>query len=114
MTAHQSERIALPDVKMHLVRPTEPVVARVVRTELCTAPKAAGIGRHVELDVSGTPLAGSFVPGQSFGVIPPGNDSTGRRHKVRLYSLASPTRGEKGGEAGAIVATTVKRTIDEH
>lgn len=108
------DRVPLLDVQMHVVRPAEPVTARVVRTEVCTAPKAAGIVRHVELDISGTPLVGKFIPGQSFGVIPPGNDATGRRHKVRLYSVASPTRGEASGPAGAVISTTVKRTIDEH
>ncbi len=105
--------IDFPDVSMHLVRPNEPVRARVVRNEVCTrSKKAAGFVRHVELDVSGTPLEGGFRAGQSFGVIPPGEDERGRPHKVRLYSIASPTAGEDG--AGTILATTVKRTIDEH
>jgi ferredoxin--NADP+ reductase len=110
----KSERIPLTEVRMHLVRPTEPVAARLVRSEVCTARKAAGIVRHIELDVAGTPLAGAIVPGQAFGVVPPGNDSTGRRHKVRLYSVASPTLGESSGPPGTVIATTVKRTIDEH
>lgn len=104
--------IELPDVRMHVVRPTEPVVGRIVRNEVCTNPKAAGFVRHVEIDVSGTALAGGFRAGQSFGVLPPGVDERGQAHKVRLYSIASPTRGEDG--RGAVIATTVKRTIDEH
>jgi ferredoxin--NADP+ reductase len=39
-------------------------------------------------------------------------DEKGRPHKLRLYSIASPSGGEDG--SGNIVATTVKRTIDEH
>ncbi len=98
---------------MHLVRPTAPVVGRVVRNEVCTASeKAAGFVRHVEIDVGGTALAGSFRAGQSFGVVPPGVDKHGQPHKVRLYSIASATRGEDG--AGRVLSTTVKRTIDEH
>jgi ferredoxin--NADP+ reductase len=112
--SHHADRIALPEVEMHTVRPTEPVLGRVVRTELCTSKKAAGFVRHVDIDVSGTPLAGKFRPGQSFGVIPPGVDANGKPHKVRLYSVASPTRGEEGGPPGTIISTTVKRTIDEH
>lgn len=105
--------IDFPDVSMHLVRPTEPVRARVVRNVVCTrSKKAAGFVRHVEIDVSGTPMEGNFRAGQSFGVIPPGEDERGRPHKVRLYSIASPTGGEDG--AGKVLATTVKRTIDEH
>ncbi|MBX3357696.1 MAG: hypothetical protein KF745_04630 [Phycisphaeraceae bacterium] len=109
-----SEKIDLPEVSMHIVRPVEPVQARVVKSELCTSRKAAGVVRHIELDVSGTPLVGTFIPGQSFGVIPPGVDENGRPHKVRLYSVASPTRGEPSGPHGAVISTTVKRTIDEH
>lgn len=97
---------------MHLVRPTDPVTGVVVRNEVCTGAKAAGFVRHVEIDVGGTPLAGAYRAGQSFGVIPPGVDERGQPHKVRLYSIAAPTRGEDG--RGSIVSTTVKRTIEEH
>jgi len=106
--------LTLPEVRMNVVRPSAPVVGRVVRNDICTASrKAAGFVRHIEIDVSGTPLAVSFRAGQSFGVIPPGVDvKTGKPNQVRLYSLACPSAGEDG--AGAIVSTTVKRTIDEH
>lgn len=103
----------LPEVKMHLYRPNEPTVGRIVRTELCTAGrKAAGVVRHVEIDVSGTELAGNCVPGQSIGVLAAGTDANGRPHAVRLYSLASPSTGEGGNPA--IISTTVKRTVEEH
>lgn len=111
-TAEPSSPIALPEAKMHLYRPNEPVVAKVVKNEICTARKAAGFVRHLEFDVSGTQLAGNVLPGQSIGVLAPGNDEKGRPHAVRLYSVASPTAGEDG--SGAIISTTVKRTIDEH
>ncbi len=105
--------IDFPEVSMHLVRPTAPVTGRVTRNEICTrSKKSAGFVRHVEIDISATPLEGAFRAGQSFGVIPPGEDERGRPHKVRLYSIASPTAGEDG--AGKVLATTVKRTIDEH
>lgn len=103
----------LPEVEMHLVRPDDPVVGRVVETRYCTRAgrKAAGIVRHVAIDVSGTPLAGRFRVGQSFGVLPPGTDSNGKPHALRLYSIASPSFGEDG--EGKVVATTVKRLITE-
>ncbi|MBY0307368.1 MAG: hypothetical protein K2Q09_01370, partial [Phycisphaerales bacterium] len=66
----------------------------------------------VEFDVSGTDLAGRCIPGQAVGVLPDGLDKDGREHKLRLYSLASPSRGEDG--KGAVISTTVKRVIDEH
>lgn len=117
MTAHATptpgSEIEFPQVQMHLHTPKEPGMGRVVRSEICTAGrKAAGFVRHVEIDVSGTKLAGACAAGQSFGVIPPGVDARGKPHAVRLYSLASPTAGEDG--AGNIISTTVKRTIDEH
>jgi ferredoxin--NADP+ reductase len=103
----------LREAKMHLLGPASPGVGVVVSSERCTASrKAAGFVRHVAIDVSRTALAGNFVPGQSFGVIPPGVDGNGKPHKVRLYSIASPSRGEDG--EGKVLATTVKRTIDEH
>ncbi len=108
--AHPGDPL-LPDAQMHLVPPNAPVLARVVRSELCTNGKSQSIVRHVCIDVSGTPLAGNFLAGQSFGVIPPGVDAQGRPHKVRLYSIASPAYGEDG--AGRVLSTTVKRLVAE-
>ena len=112
-TNAEQSAVALPDVQMHLVRPTEPVTAKVISNTICTrSKKSAGFVRHIEIDVSGTPLEGSFRAGQSFGVLPPGQTAQGKPEKVRLYSIASPSAGEDG--SGAVLATTVKRTIDEH
>jgi ferredoxin--NADP+ reductase len=111
-TAHTPE-IDLTPVKMHLHAPNAPAVGRVVNNQRCTASKkSAGFVRHVAIDVSGTQLAGNFRAGQSFGVIPPGLDANSKPHKLRLYSIASPSAGEDG--KGLVLATTVKRTIDEH
>ncbi|MEQ8316426.1 MAG: hypothetical protein RIE77_11170 [Phycisphaerales bacterium] len=103
----------LVEVKMHIAGPKAPVSGVVTRNDRCTAgSRAAGFVRHVEIDVSQTPLAGSFVPGQSFGVHAPGEDHRGRPHALRLYSIASPAEGEDG--KGGVIATTVKRLIDEN
>lgn len=97
---------------MHLATPTSPGVGVVVSNERCTASKkSAGFVRHVAIDVSSTALSGKFIAGQSFGVIPPGTDKNGKPHKLRLYSIASPSAGEDG--QGRVLATTVKRLIDE-
>ncbi len=96
---------------MHLVMPNAPVTGVIHATSLCMKGKSASFVRHVEIDITGTPLEGSFRAGQSFGVIPSGTDRNGKPHKVRLYSLASPSWGEDG--FGRIIATTPKRAIAE-
>ncbi|MEM7229730.1 MAG: hypothetical protein AAF432_13040 [Planctomycetota bacterium] len=101
----------LPEAPMHLVRPKEPVVGRIVGNDLCMKGKSASYVRHVTIDVSGTPLEGNFLAGQSFGVIPPGLNEKGKPHPVRLYSVSCSSRGEDG--EGKIIATTPKRLIDE-
>ncbi|MBK7405449.1 MAG: hypothetical protein IPJ41_12655 [Phycisphaerales bacterium] len=104
---------ALPQVEMHLHPPDRPARGVVVETYSCTAsPKSAAFVRHIVLDVSGSDLPGRIRAGQSFGVLPPGTTEQGRPHKVRLYSIANATGGEGGDEN--LIATTVKRTIDEH
>lgn len=104
--------IQLRPAQMHLYKPAAPAVATIVKNEPCTAGrKASGFVRHVEFDVTGTELVGRCLPGQAIGVLPDGVDKDGREHKLRLYSLASPTRGEDG--KGAVLSTTVKRLIDE-
>jgi ferredoxin--NADP+ reductase len=101
----------LPEAKMNLVKPTAPVTGRVASTRLCMRGKSASFIRHVAIDVAGTPLAGNFLVGQSFGVIAPGVDAAGKPHKVRLYSIASPSWGEDG--EGNVLSTTPKRVIEE-
>lgn len=96
---------------MHLVLPGTPVLGRVASNELCMRGKSSSFVRHVAIDITGTPLEGNFLAGQSFGIIPPGLDHHGKPHKVRLYSIASPTWGEDG--AGRIMSTTPKRLIAE-
>jgi ferredoxin--NADP+ reductase len=101
----------LADASMHLAGPQDPATGRVVSTRLCTRGKSASFVRHVCIDVGGTPLEGRFRAGQSFGVIPPGVDERGRPHKLRLYSIASPSFGEDGD--GRVLSTTPKRLIAE-
>lgn len=105
----------LPEVRLNLATKADPVTGTVVSNTTCTNAKpgkSASFVRHIAIDVAGTALAGAIVPGQSFGVIPPGADAKGRPHNLRLYSVSSPTVGEDG--AGNVIATTVKRVIDEH
>lgn len=111
-TAPLTGEPVMPAVDQHLVKPNEPIIGKIHATRLCTTSrKAAGFVRHIEIDISGTPLAGSWVAGQSFGVIPPGQTDKGNPHKLRLYSIAAPTGGETGD--GSIITTAVKRVLDE-
>lgn len=102
----------LPQARMNLVRPRAPVTGIVVSNERCMRGKSASFVRHTVIDVSGTPLAGNCLAGQSFGVIPPGVDERGKAHKVRLYSIANPSSGEDGNPNW--LSTTPKRLIDEY
>jgi len=103
----------LPDVQQHLVKPNAPVIGTIVSNEVCTkSKKAARFVRHIEIDVSGTPLENAWVSGQSFGVIPEGLTEQGNPHKLRLYSIAAPASGENGN--GKVISTTLKRVVDEH
>ena len=68
----------LPDVHMNLVRPKAPVMGKIVSNDLCMRGKSASFVKHTVIDVSGTQLAGTFRAGQSFGVIPPGVDASGK------------------------------------
>lgn len=109
---HAGPEIEFPEVRVNLRMPNNPCTGRVVSSELCTQRKAAGFVRHIAIDVSGTELEGNLLPGQSFGVLAPGNADNGKPHKPRLFSVASPSKGEDG--QGRVIATTVKRLVDEH
>lgn len=102
---------ALPEARMHVVLPTAPVRGTVSASQICTKGKSASYVRHICVDVGGTPLEGAWLAGQSFGVVPPGVDERGKPHKVRLYSIASPSYGEDGH--GRVLSTTCKRLLAE-
>jgi ferredoxin--NADP+ reductase len=104
--------IRQPEVDLNIYKPKDPVKVPIVKCEITTDSSSPNFVRHIEFDVSGTDLENRVVPGQALGVLAKGKDENGRPHKVRLYSICSPTRGEDG--EGKIYATTVKRVIDEH
>lgn len=110
MTVHPNDPV-LREARMHVVLPGAAVSARISSSDPCLRGKSASFVRHIGVDLAGTPLDGTFLAGQSFGVVVPGTDAKGRPHKVRLYSIASPSYGEDG--LGRIISTTCKRTIEE-
>lgn len=103
--------IKLPEVELNIYSPKDPVEVPIVENWICTKEASPNFVRHITFDVSGTKLEGKIRVGQSIGILPPGKDENGRPHKLRLYSVSSPTEGEEGKQQ--LVSTTVKRTIEE-
>lgn len=103
--------IILPEVELNIYTPKNPVEVTVVENRIITRESSPNIIRHMTFDISGTELVNRVRVGQSLGVLPPGKNEKGRPHKLRLYSVSSPTKGE-GGKPH-LVSTTVKRTIEE-
>ena len=106
------ERADFPNPGINLVRPASPVEATIVKTELCMNGKSASFVRHIDVDLAGTGLEGSFHAGQSLAVIPPGVRENGKPEKARLYSVSSPTHGADG--EGRVISLCVKRVVDEY
>ena len=104
--------IILPDVELNIYNKNHPVEAKIVENRIVSKESSPNYVRHITFDVSGTELEGRVCVGQSVGVMPPGEDEKGRPHKMRLYSVSSPSGGENGNPA--LISTTVKRTIEEY
>lgn len=65
---------------------------------------------HVVLDFGAMPLP--ILEGQSIGIVAPGQDSKGRSHHARQYSIASPRNGERAGYNN--LSLTIKRVLEDH
>ena len=88
--------ITLPEVELNIYSPKDPTEITVVENYVCTKESSPNFVRHMTFDVSGTELEGRVRIGQSIGILPPGEDERGKPHKLRLYSVSSPTEGEEG------------------
>ncbi len=82
-----------------------PAIATVIGNYRLTAPDVDNDVRHIILSFAETPFP--VLEGQSVGVVPPGVDDKGEKHRIRLYSIASPRHGEKPNTYS--LALTVKR-----
>ncbi len=110
---NRSSGIVYPEVAVNLYKPKNPVEVPVVENRIATEQISPNIIRHITFDVSGTGLEGRIRSGQSVGIVPEGiTEPDGKPAKVRLYSVASPSRGEDGD--GKIISLTVKRVIEEN
>jgi benzoyl-CoA 2,3-dioxygenase component A len=99
---------AHPYVNLHTL--ANPALATVSGNFALTGPGASSDIRHIVLDFGAT--AFPVLEGQTIGIVPPGTDSQGRPHHVRLYSIASPREGERPRYNN--VALTVKRVTVDH
>ncbi len=103
--------IKLPEVELNIYSKNNPVEVEVVENYVATKESSPNFVRHVTFDITGTDLVDRIRVGQSVGILPPGEDERGRPHRLRLYSVSSPSTGEHGKKH--LVSTTVKRTIEE-
>lgn len=103
--------IILPEVELNIYSPKNPAEVTVVENYVCTRESSPNFVRHITFDISGTELVGRVRVGQSIGILPPGENEKGRPHKLRLYSVSSPSKGEGGKEH--LISTTVKRVLEE-
>jgi len=99
---------AHPQVNLHTL--AKPAIATVSGNYRLTSDGASSDIRHIVLDF-GT-LAFPVLEGQTIGIIPPGVDSGGKPHHVRLYSIANPRDGERPRYNN--IALTVKRVTQDH
>ena len=83
--------ITLPEVELNIYTPKEPTQATIVENYIVTKESSPNIVRHITFDISGTDLVDRVRVGQSVGILPPGENEKGRPHKLRLYSISSPT-----------------------
>jgi len=89
---------------------SQPAVATVSGNLRLTSEGAENDIRHIVLDLGDTVFP--VLEGQTVGVLPPGTDSHGRAHRVRLYSIASPRNGERPNYNN--ISLTVKRVTVDH
>src|SRR5699024_12357458 len=83
--------IKLPEVELNIYTPRDWVEVPVTENYICTKGASSNFVRHVTFDMSGTDLLDCLIVGQSIGILPPGENKMGRPHKLRLYSVSSPT-----------------------
>lgn len=101
---HSAEK---PQLNLFDIR--HPVTATVTGNYRLTDAHAESDVRHIVLDFGNQIFP--VLEGQSIGVIPPGTDTSGKPHYLRMYSVASARDGERAGYNN--LALTVKRVLLE-
>ena len=96
----------LPEtIPMNLYKQAAPLKARLIENTRLTDADSANDVRHLVFDL--TEGNYPYLDGQSAGILPPGTDAEGKPHKLRLYSIASPSVGDDG--QGKTLSLCVKR-----
>jgi ferredoxin--NADP+ reductase len=83
-----TDRTGMPDNTYKIKTPFE---AKILSVKRIVGPEATGETCDVVIDHKGEM---PYIEGQSYGVIPPGEQANGRPNKVRLYSIASSRYGD--------------------
>ncbi len=82
------------DVPVNTYRPKTPFEGKVLENYSLLKDGAIGRVNHITFSLSGGNPQLRYVEGQSIGIIPAGEDSKGKPHKLRLYSIASTRHGD--------------------
>ena len=82
------------DVPVNIYRPKTPYEATVIENYSLLKEGAIGRVNHITFDLKDSDPFLNYVEGQSIGIMPAGEDSNGKPHKLRLYSIASTRHGD--------------------
>ena len=95
------------NVPVNTYRPKSPFEGKVLENYSLLKEGAIGRVNHITFDLAGGQPQLEYVEGQSIGIVPAGNDSNGKPHKLRLYSIASTRHGDN--YAGNTVSLCVRQ-----
>lgn len=90
---------------------SNPYTATLVASERITPADADAEVRHLVFELPVRDF--DYVEGQSIGVLAPGPHEFGNKTHLRLYSIASPRRGENGSERNISICVRRCFYIDE-
>ena len=95
------------DVPVNTYRPKTPFEGKVLENYSLLKDGAIGRVNHITFDLAASNPQLKYIEGQSIGIIPAGEDSKGKPHKLRLYSIASTRHGDN--YAGNTVSLCVRQ-----
>jgi ferredoxin--NADP+ reductase len=95
------------EIPSNIYKPKAPFKARILHNDRITHTSSPNEVHHVVIDIKGSELR--YLAGQSLGILPHGSETGESEHKLRLYSIASPGRGDDG--EGNTVSLCVKRLV---